>query len=213
MSSGCYLIQTDDGQNVLIDSGMPTGVDSPGPAVEESPEILMQLEDLGVTPHDVNTVICTHYDLDHVGRHERFINAAHVVQRRHHEHAAAGAQRFAAGRPHWDAPGTRRRLVEGDTELFDGLRLIETSGHAPGHQSVLVALPETGKLLLAGDAVSLERQFTEERQPMSYEDPEPLRASTKKLLDLVAREKVSLTVFHHDGAQWRNLKRAPEAYR
>jgi hypothetical protein len=32
------------------------------------------------------------------------------------------------------------------------------------------------------------------------------------LLDLVSGEKVVLTVFHHDGEQWRKLRRAPEAY-
>lgn len=41
-------------------------------------------------------------------------------------------------------PG-RIRLVDGDTELLPGLELIETSGHVPGHQSVLVRLPKTGQ--------------------------------------------------------------------
>src|SRR5437667_10931297 len=93
-----------------------------------------------------------------------------------------------------------------------GLRLIETSGHAPGHQSVLVTLPETGPVHIAGDAVSLERQFSVDRQPRSYEAAGRLRASTHKWLDLVSREMVALTVFHHDGGQWRKLRCAPDAY-
>jgi N-acyl homoserine lactone hydrolase len=212
MSSGCYLVQTDDGRNIIIDSGMPADAASPGPPIEDSPEILVQLAGLGVGPDDVGTVICTHYDIDHVGRHERFANAVFVVQREHHELATSGAERFASGRAHWDPPGADRRLVEGDMELFPGLWLVETSGHAPGHQSVLVKLPVTGPVLLAADAVSLQRQFTPERQALSYEDAERLRASTRKLLDLASREKVALTVFHHDGNQWRTLLRAPEFY-
>ncbi len=212
MSTGCYLVQTDDGRNILIDSGMPVDADGSDPPTEESAGILAQLSELGVRPEDVEAVICTHFDIDHVGHHEHFINAEHIVQREQYEVAVSGAERFASGRSHWDAPGTQRRLVDGDVELMPGLRLVETSGHAPGHQSVLVTLPGTGPVLVAGDAVSLERQFSVDRQPRSYEDADRLRASTRKLLDLVSREKVALTVFHHDGEQWRKLRRAPEAY-
>jgi N-acyl homoserine lactone hydrolase len=49
--------------------------------------------------------------------------------------------------------------VDGDTELLPGLTLLETSGHTPGHQSVLVRLPQTGPVLLAIDAVVMERFF------------------------------------------------------
>lgn len=212
MSSGCYLVQTDDGRNIVIDSGMPADVPSPGPVTEDSPEILVQLSGLGVEPHDVDTVICTHYDIDHVGRHERFTNAVFVVQREHHELAASGAERFAGGRAHWDPQGVERRLVDGDVELLAGLRLIETSGHAPGHQSVLVRLPLTGAVLLAADAVSLRRQFTPDRHVLSYEDPDRIRASTRKLLDIATKEAVAFTVFHHDGEQWNTLRRAPKYY-
>ena len=196
----------------LIDSGMPVDADGSDPPTEESAGILAQLRELRVRPEDVEVVICTHFDIDHVGHHEHFINAEHIVQREQYEVAVSGAERFASGRSHWDAPGTQRRLVDGDVELMPGLRLVETSGHAPGHQSVLVTLPGTGPVLVAGDAVSLERQFSVDRQPRSYEDADRLRESTRKLLDLVSREKVVLTVFHHDGEQWRKLRRAPEAY-
>ena len=212
MSTGCYLVQTDDGRNILVDSGMPEDAAGSDPPTEKSAGILAQLKGLGVRPEDVQVVICTHFDIDHVGQHEHFINAEHVVQREQYEVAVSGAERFAGGRSHWDAPGTRRRLVDGDVELMPGLMLVETSGHAPGHQSVLVTLPVTGPVLVAGDAVTLERQFSVDRKPLPYEDADRLLASTRKLLDLVSREKVALTVFHHDGEQWRKLRRAPAAY-
>src|SRR5207244_1691344 len=130
MSTGCYLVQTDDRRNILIDSGMPVDADGSDPPTEESAGILAQLRELGVRPEDVEVVICTHFDIDHVGHHEHFINAEHIVQREQYEVAVSGAERFAGGRSHWDAPGTQRRLVDGDVELMPGLRLVETSGDA-----------------------------------------------------------------------------------
>jgi len=135
------------------------------------------------------------------------------VQRTHYELARAGHPRYAAARAHWDHPALRYRLIDGDIELLPGLSLIETSGHAPGHQSVLVRLPETGQVLLAIDAVVLQRLFTPERRAWPTDDnEEQLRASTHKLLSLVEREQVALVVFGHDGEQWQALKKAPAYY-
>ena len=93
-----------------------------------------------------------------------------------------------------------------------GLTLIETSGHAPGHQSVLLHLTQTGKVLLAIDAVVMQRLFTPDRKAWPIENEEQLRASTRKLLDLVEREQVAQVIFGHDGLQWHSLKKAPAYY-
>ncbi len=95
LSHGCYLVQMSDGENVLVDSGEPP---------EGMPEMPMQVLDrrrgrgvleqlgqLGARPADVSVLVCTHFDVDHVGRVDGFPNAELVVQRRHYEHARGGS--------------------------------------------------------------------------------------------------------------------------
>jgi N-acyl homoserine lactone hydrolase len=107
----------------------------------------------------------------------------------------------------------RIRLVDGDTELLPGLELIETSGHVPGHQSVLVRLPKTGAVLLTIDAVPFGAGWSRNaHEDGSNPDGEKSRASTTKLLDLVEREHIGLVIFGHDAEQWKALKKAPEFY-
>ncbi len=215
MSGGCYLVQMSDGQHILIDSGLPADYAPPPgmPPTENERNVIAHLADLGLRPDDITLLICTHFDIDHVGYHDAFSNAELIVQREQYERARSGHPRFAAGRAHWDHPALRYRLVAGDTDLLPGLTLIETGGHAPGHQSVLVHLPQTGPVLLAIDAVVMQRLFTTDRQAWPTDDnAEQLRASTGKLLDLVEREHVALVVFGHDGPQWRTLKKAPAYY-
>ena len=77
---------------------------------------------------------------------------------------------------------------------------------------MLVRLPQTGSVLLAIDAIVLERLFTPDRKAWPIENEEQLRASTHKLLDLVEREQVGLVIFGHDGLQWQTLKKAPAYY-
>ena len=215
MVSGCYLVQTSDGRNILIDSGLPADYTPPPgmPPAENSKNVLEHLADLGLRPGDIDLLICTHFDVDHAGYHDVFTRAELVVQHDHYALARGGHVRYAAARAHWDHPALRYRLIEGDTELLPGLWLIETSGHAPGHQSVLVDLPQTGKVLLAIDAVVLQRLFTADRRAWPTDDnEEQLRASTRKLLNLVEREHVALVIFGHDGEQWQKLKKAPAYY-
>src|SRR5205085_6999719 len=106
----------------------------------------------------------------HAGYHDAFTKAELIVQREHYELARSGHPRYAAARAHWDHPAQRYRLIDGDTELLPGLTLIETSGHAPGHQSVLVRLPQTGMILLAIDAVMMQRHFTMNRKAWPMDD-------------------------------------------
>jgi len=212
----CYLVQTGDGKNILIDSGFPDGVASrPGvPSIEYGKNVIEQLAMLSLQPDDIDTLICTHFDSDHAGHLSAFTKAELIVQRSHYEQARGGYQRFAWVRPQWDHPALHYRLVDGDTELLPGLELIETSGHVLGHQSVLVRLPQTDPVLLAIDAVPNQRLFVPDRPKSSLDDgeEEQVRASTRKLLNLVEHEHVTLTVFGHDSAQWETLKKAPEYY-
>jgi N-acyl homoserine lactone hydrolase len=207
MSSGCYLIQTRGGRNVLVDTGMAA------PPAPGRKNVLEHLAELKVATSDIATVICTHFDVDHCGFHEHFPGAEFVVQREHYEVARGGHPRYASGRQHWDNAELRYRLIDGDSELSPGITLLKTSGHVAGHQSVLLRLPEPGMVLLAIDAVAMQRSFTPERKATPLDDnEEQLRASTQKLLDIMKRENVRLVVFHHDGEQWASLKKAPEYY-
>jgi N-acyl homoserine lactone hydrolase len=224
----CYLIQTSEGSNILIDSGMPINLHLtpvhlakreqmglPEPTMGKT--ILEQLALLGLGPEDIDWLICSHFDYDHSGFHASFRRAECIVQRHHYEMArdpqSPLSMRYAPTRDQWDHPASRYRLVEGDTRLLDGLELLETSGHAYGHQSVLLRLPQTGLVLLALDAVVTQEQFTADRTATPFdEDEEALRASTRKLLDLVQRRRVSLVIFEHDRQQWQTLKKVPHYY-
>jgi N-acyl homoserine lactone hydrolase len=210
-----YLIETSDGKHILIDSGLPPDVSPPpgAPSPENVTNVIEQLAALGLHPDDIDILICTHFDVDHAGYHDAFTNAELIVQRAHYELARSGHPRFAAARAHWDHPAMRYRLIDGDLELLPGLTLLETSGHTTGHQSVLLHLPQTGPVLLVIDAVMMQRLFTLDRVAWPLdENEEQLRASTRKLLDVVEREHVQLVVFGHDADYWQTLKIAPAFY-
>ncbi len=107
----------------------------------------------------------------------------------------------------------RFREVDGDIEILPGIRLLDTSGHVAGHQSVLVHLPNTGAALLPIDAMAREHLTAiEDRVASPFDENEQeLRRSTRKLIDVAAREQ-ALIIFGHDAEQWRTLRHSPDYY-
>lgn len=213
-----YLIQTSGGKNILVDTGVPMD-GSFTPASGESMQItsvVAALAALGLTPQDIDILVCTHFDPDHSGNHDAFRWSELVVQRAHYDFARASeSRRFMLTRPHWDHPDLQYRLVDGDVELVPDVELIETSGHVPGHQAVLVRLPQTGSVLLAIDAVAMGADFdpaTRLHENGADLDPDAAAASAHKLFELARREGVTFTVFGHDETQWPTLRKAPEFY-
>jgi N-acyl homoserine lactone hydrolase len=219
-----YLIQTADGINILIDTGFPPEIvaaqhpgaqGTPGMGIHDVIPITTHLGSLGLAPDNIDYLIATHLDPDHAGQLDAFRQAEIVIQRTQYEAArASNDRRYAMNRAHWDAPGLHYRLVDGDTELLPDISLIETSGHVPGHQSVLIRLPRTGPVLLAIDAMNHAGQTDPETRSVSDFDwsAAATRASTRKLQDLIAREGVRLVIYGHDRNQWPTLRKAPAYY-
>ncbi|WP_027893074.1 MBL fold metallo-hydrolase [Calidithermus chliarophilus] len=140
------------GQWVLVETGIDR---KPGPKHrdlyklgDESP-VLAQLATLGVAPEDISWVINTHLHFDHAGLNTRwqggrllptFPNARYVVQRQELEEATHPHERSRASYlPQNIEPVLEAGLfevVEGETELLEGLRLVPVPGHTLGMQAV-----------------------------------------------------------------------------
>src|SRR5258705_12946759 len=73
----------------------------------------------------------------------------------------------------YEAPG----LVPGDTAL-------RSDGHTPGHQSLLVQLPRTGPVILAGDSCYWQLSIDEETPPGVVWDPTRAMRSIQRLKTL-----------------------------
>jgi N-acyl homoserine lactone hydrolase len=215
----CYVVRTSDAV-VLFDTGVsPRAV--PGLLRNDSMArfsdgdlLVHRLDGLGLQLTDVDLVVISHLHYDHAGGAELFAKSELVVQR--DESAAAHyPPPFLASfyyRKNFDLPGYRWRLLDGDTELAPGLTVLRSDGHTPGHQSLLVDLPETGPVILAGDACYWHEHLETERVPGVVWSPAAALHSIKRLKTLA--RLVGGRVFPaHDPLFWRGVKQAPDAYR
>jgi N-acyl homoserine lactone hydrolase len=214
-----FLIQAEDGTNVLVDTGLsPEHIENPEARVPQ-PDVVVtmtaeddvrnRLAEIGVQPEDVPIVVQTHFDFDHCGGNRFFPHATFVVQREHYEYAKQHPERFPP--QDWDLPELTYRLVDGDVELMPGIQLVATPGHAPAHQSVVLRGFERGTIILTADASHTHREFEEELVAGTPEDAD-LLASIRKLKAIRDAEGAAIITCHDVDAWEKEYRISPLHY-
>jgi N-acyl homoserine lactone hydrolase len=217
-----YLVRLDDGKNLLIDTGMsrlhitdPTATwrgtamaDVLLPEMTPEDDLEARLAELDVRPADIDYVINTHLHFDHAGNNELFERATFFVQREHYD-VATGHPSFP--NQYWNLPKLTYELLDGEMELFPGIEVILTPGHAPAHESVLVRLPDSGPMVVCGDAIYTQDNLDHDSWG-GQSDPATAALSAAKL-QRIAQEQNALLLFGHDPDQARQLHRSPQSYR
>ena len=103
-----------------------------------------------------------HLHFDHSGQNARLPAGVPIfVQRR--EWAMVHEPDYTV--PEWiDAPGLAYELLDGETEVAPGLRLIPTPGHTAGHQSMVLDAQE-GAVVLAGQTLQSRLEWEGATEP------------------------------------------------
>jgi glyoxylase-like metal-dependent hydrolase (beta-lactamase superfamily II) len=153
MSIHSLIVETPS-QRIVVDTGL--GNDKQGRNVptwnNRNGPFLETMTGAGFPPDSIDTVLCTHLHVDHVGWNTRlvggnwvptFSNARYLFGRTEYEH----------WRDHSDTPDRaavfndsvkpivdagKAEFVASDAHLSDEITLISTPGHSPGHISILI---------------------------------------------------------------------------
>lgn len=222
-----YLIELADGRHVLVDTGPnrrhirepmyefagTTFGEHLKPLLTDADDPINRLAELGITPADIDILVLTHTHFDHGGNAGDFVASEIVI---HRDAYAYGMSRLESGQPGWipvtgaNGETLRYRMIDGDTELVPGLTLLHTPGHADGHLSVLVQLPDTGAVILAIDAIYSRVNRERSNYKIGANSAQGI-ASAKRLIQLEAAEN-AMMIYGHDPDQWEELRKSPERY-
>jgi N-acyl homoserine lactone hydrolase len=188
--------------------------------IEMAPEqaVSAQLRKRGIEPGQVKTIVMTHLHTDHASGIAEFPDSSFVCSSAEWDAATSQGEFHGYVKRQFDHAFDYRLLdFDGEqTSSFSGfgrtldlfgdgsMRVAFTPGHTLGHMSVILRLKER-EVLLAGDAMYLERTLSEHRLPYRVEDEHLFRRSLREI-ELYRREAPdALIVPGHDIEHWRTL--------
>ena len=197
--------------NLLIDTGLGWGLDA-GSSYEDVSNIRTNLEIFGLDTDDITHVILSHLHYDHAAgssfvneemrTRPTFANATYFLHQREWEHAVAQAQKpenstsYRIDELYRLKADKHIRLLKGErTTILEGVTVILSGGHTPGHQIVRLHSGDESSYYL-GDLLpsSLHLNY----YGMQRLDTNPIMAKKKKrqlLLDIFQEQAVLL--FYH----------------
>jgi len=157
------------GENILIDAGIGDTLSEKQKkifGIQRESSLEKELSGHGLSSSDIDLVILTHLHADHAGgvitldknqtKVPRFPHARHVVQTKEWEDAMHPDERTSATYFTSNLKILEEKklldLVDGETEVTKGIKVINTGGHTPGHQVVLIE-DGNNKIIFAGDVI------------------------------------------------------------
>lgn len=201
-------------QQVVIDPGM--GHDC-FPGTSNHGLLADRLPEAGISLTDVNLVVFTHADIDHVcgGVDENgkpaFPHARYILRKEEAAFWSSNPERLHPSDAYDEVlrEGCRTipplrleqlrpklEAVDSETEIVPGIRLIATSGHTPGH-SLIEITSGADRLWFIGD---LFYNPTEIEDPNWYAvfdfDPPQAIATRQRVLAQAAQERIRLMGYH-----------------
>jgi len=206
----CYLVKHGD-DYLLWDTGHAMTTPNVAPKVS----LVDLLVKIDLKPEQIKYVGISHYHADHTGQVASFPKATLLIGAR--EWDAITAPKPAEGvnyKPFegWIKGENKVEPLTLDKDVFgDGsVMVLRTPGHTPGHQSLLVKLPQTGNIILSGDAVHFRENYESVGVPAFNYDRAQTIASIERIKKLVATFKANL-IIQHDARDVDKLPAFPAA--
>jgi len=192
----CYLIKH-DGDYLLWD----TGHSMTAPNVAPKVSIVDQIAKLGVKPEQIKYVGISHYHADHTGQVASFAKSTVLIGAKEWE--AITAPKPAAGvnfKPFesWIKGESKVEPLPIDKDVFEdgSVIVLRTPGHTPGHQSLLVKLPQSGAVILTGDAVHFRENYDAFGVPAFNYDRAQTVASMERIKKIAENLKAKVIIQH-----------------
>jgi glyoxylase-like metal-dependent hydrolase (beta-lactamase superfamily II) len=211
METNLFVLKA-GGKNFLLDTGLGdciSPVEKKVYAASGQTNIESGLAAFGLSTEDINFVILTHLHTDHSGgavRNEngtlvpRFKKAKYIVQKIEWHEAMNPNERTAAvyisDRLAVIEKAGQLELVDGDTEIIPGVRVLRTGGHTPGHQGV-EAVSEGASAAYYADIFPSSHHIRIPYVAAVDLDPVKTMEVKRRLVDKFLKEQTAIA-FDHD---------------
>ena len=220
------IVETPD-RTIMVDTCVGNDKERGNPAWNQlQTEFLGDMEKAGYVLDVIDTVLCTHLHIDHVGWNTMLVDGKWVPTFPKARYLI-GQVEFA----HWQADTDEDQvavmtdsvlpvfdadlvdLVETNHKISDEISLIPTVGHTPGHVSVMIK-SNGEEAMITGDFIHHPCQFAHPEWSSSFDtDPVQSAQTRREIFDKFADTPTLIIGTHFATPTAGHLKRDGDAYR
>lgn len=215
LSVPCFVVRHPKG--ILVwDTGLDEAIGTAGNKNPVGAEYVdhsvhEQLTAIGVAPKDVTYVAFSHLHADHAGNANLFPTSTWLVGKAELPWATATPAPLGVDAKVFSAYRTAHvEPLEGDRDVFgDGsVRILQTPGHTPGHQSLQLTLAHAGTVVLSGDLAHSRENWEKHVVPAFNASKDQTLASMDRVGKIV-NETHARFIVQHEPDDVKTLPKAP----
>ena len=174
-----------------------------------------QLAQVGYKPEDITYVAISHAHIDHTANLNAFARSTWLTR------TAERDFMWAENNPRvnptfYPALKTRKVTVidKDEYDVFgDGSVILKAApGHSPGHQVMVLNLPKTGRIMIAGDLYHYPQERTFRRPPPDTEFSVQQSAASRVMIEEYLKKTKTEIWISHDFVANAKLKKSPAYY-
>ena len=225
MSIHSLVVETPT-RRIVVDTGL--GNDKEGRGIptwnNRNTPFLESMTAAGFAPESIDTVLCTHLHVDHVGWNTKllggtwvptFANARYLFGKTEYEHWRDHSREPSQQAVFNDSVKPivdlgKAELIASDAKVADEITMIPTPGHSPGHMSLLIA-SDGEEALLTGDVAHHPCQMAHLDWSSTVDsDPRQSAQTRRELFSRFADTPALVIGGHYDAG---HIRRDGDAFR
>jgi N-acyl homoserine lactone hydrolase len=230
MSMGCFLVAHPRGTLIWDVGAIPDRdwkpTDSPVRMKVTLPDgqdrdvtmvkpLKTQLAEAGYSPADMTYLAFSHFHWDHIANANDFAGSTWLVRKSERDIMFGDPPSTRTIPANFSALAKSRTVIieKDEHDVFgDGKAIIKSApGHTPGHQVLVVDLPKTGRIVLAGDLYHYPEERKLNRLPTREFNADQTAAS-RTMIEAYLKKTGAQLWIQHDFLAHAKLKKGPAFY-
>ena len=216
MANPCFLIRHPKG-DLLWDTGHidsladnPDGEASGVWHAKLKTKLIAQLNQLKITPKDIEYLSLSHVHPDHAGNANKFVESIFIVNELERKYMFSEQTKSYFGAFYSALENVKTISFTSEYDVFDDGSVVMQSmpGHTPGSSTLLVRLDKAGNILLSGD-LYVHARGRILKTMHQYNDKQLTMNSRKKFEDLAKKENARV-IIQHDKKDFESLPKFPK---